>query len=63
MEKYVCSMCGWEYDPEKGLPALGVKPGTSFDDLLETFACPVCGAIKKHFMPRRAGGGKGIGGE
>ncbi len=53
MEKHICSMCGWEYDPERGFPVFGVQPGTPFEDVPETFACPVCGALKKNFMPRR----------
>ena len=54
MRKYVCTMCGWEYDPAKGHPAGGIAPGTPFDDLrAEDFECPVCDARKVHFMPRR----------
>ena len=33
MDKYVCSVCGYVYDPEKGDPEQGVKPGTPFADL------------------------------
>lgn len=54
MQVYVCSMCGWEYDPEQGCLALGVKPGTPFEDLPEDFCCPVCAARKVHFMPKEA---------
>lgn len=52
MDTYVCSMCGWEYKPEKGFPVFGVKPGTPFEEVPEDFSCPVCGARKVHFMPR-----------
>ena len=31
--KYVCPMCGWEYDEEAGAPELGIAPGTKFEDL------------------------------
>ena len=33
MEKYVCTVCGWVYDPAVGDPEHGIKPGTSFADL------------------------------
>ena len=49
MEKYVCSVCGFTYDPEKGLPELGIEPGTAFEDLPADFVCPVCGMSKEVF--------------
>lgn len=49
MEKYVCQVCGFEYDEEKGLPELGIAPGTEFEDLPEDFACPLCGVGKENF--------------
>ena len=27
MSKYVCDMCGWEYDPAEGYPEGGIEPG------------------------------------
>ena len=51
MKKYVCDVCGWEYDPEAGLPGQGIKPGTAFEDLPEDFVCPECGAAKGDFSP------------
>ena len=26
--KYVCDVCGWEYDEELGYPEGGIAPGT-----------------------------------
>ena len=26
--KYVCDVCGWEYDEEEGYPEGGIAPGT-----------------------------------
>lgn len=49
MEKYVCSVCGWEYDPEAGLPDQGIAPGTPFENLPDDFECPVCGVGKDEF--------------
>ena len=50
MQKYVCDVCGYEYDPAEG-DAPAVAPGTSFDKLPEDWTCPVCGAGKDQFSP------------
>ncbi len=49
MTKYVCPVCGWEYDPAVGIPDEGIEPGTSFADLPDDFVCPECGAPKDVF--------------
>ena len=51
MKKYVCTVCGYVYDPEIGDPDNGVQPGTKFDDVPNTWVCPVCGASKSEFEP------------
>ena len=47
--KYSCKVCGYVYDPAIGDPASGIKPGTSFEDLPDTWVCPVCSAPKSEF--------------
>ena len=47
--KYVCEVCGWEYDEELGAPEHGIAPGTRFEDLPEDFVCPLCGVDKENF--------------
>lgn len=47
--KYVCDICGWVYDEEKGSPENGIAAGTAFDDLPEDFVCPLCGVDKSNF--------------
>ncbi len=49
--KYVCDVCGWEYDPEAGDSDLGIVSGTPFEVLPEDFECPLCGAGKSEFSP------------
>ena len=49
MKKYVCEVCGWTYDEEKGYPEKGIAPGTKFEDLPQDFACPLCGVDKTNF--------------
>ena len=33
MDKYICGVCGFEYDPAEGDPEHGIPAGTPFDDL------------------------------
>ena len=35
MQKYICTPCGYVYDPEEGDAMSGVDPGTAFEDLPE----------------------------
>lgn len=49
MDKYVCQVCGYVYDPEQGDPEGDIPAGTSFEDLPEDWVCPVCGADKSEF--------------
>lgn len=49
MKKYVCTVCGYVYDPEVGDPDSGIEPGTSFEDIPEDWVCPVCGISKDMF--------------
>jgi len=47
--RYVCSVCGYVYDPEKGDPDGGIAPGTAFEDIPASWTCPICGAQKDNF--------------
>jgi rubredoxin len=49
MKKYICTICGYEYDPEVGDPDGGIQPGTPFEEISEDWVCPVCGASKDQF--------------
>ena len=49
MDKYVCELCGYVYDPAVGDPDNGIAPGTEFDELPEDWVCPLCGASKEDF--------------
>ncbi|MEA5516317.1 rubredoxin [Nodularia sp. UHCC 0506] len=57
MEKYICTVCGYEYDPEIGDPDSGISPGTPFEDIPEDWVCPVCGVTKDLFEPLVQQGG------
>lgn len=49
MERYVCQICGYIYDPAKGDPDGGISAGTPFANLPDDWVCPVCGASKSDF--------------
>ena len=49
MKKYVCTICGFVYDEEKGLPDEGIAPGTKLEDVPDDFVCPECGVGKDMF--------------
>ena len=51
MQKFVCDACGYIYDPAKGDPDNGVKPGTPFAQLPADWVCPDCGVGKEEFSP------------
>ena len=46
--KYVCDVCGWEYDEEKGYPEGGIAPGTKWEDVPADFECPLGTALEFH---------------
>ena len=49
MKKYVCNVCGWEYDEAVGDAENGIAAGTRFEDLPADFVCPLCGVDKDNF--------------
>lgn len=49
MKKYVCSVCGYVYDPAVGDSDNDVAPGTKWEDVPEDWVCPLCGVGKDEF--------------
>jgi len=49
--RYVCPVCGYAYDPEKGDPEHGIPAGTPFRDLPEDWRCPRCRQPRTRFNP------------
>ena len=47
--KYVCDVCGYIYDENTGEPEMDVTPGTKWDEVPDTFKCPLCGVGKDDF--------------
>ncbi len=50
MEKHVCTLCGYVYDPTEGDRDGEIEPGISFEDLHDGWTCPLCGAEKDQFQ-------------
>lgn len=46
---YMCVICGFIYEEEKGLPDEGFAPGTRWEDIPDTWVCPDCDAGKEDF--------------
>lgn len=49
MESYVCTICGYVYNEADGDPDHGIAPGTKWEDVPDTWVCPICGADKSAF--------------
>ncbi len=49
--KWICRACSNIYDPVVGDPDSGIAPGTPFEDIPDDWHCPICGAMKKAFVP------------
>lgn len=46
---YICMACGYVYNQEVGDQDSGIAPGTAFEDIPDTWVCPVCGVSKDMF--------------
>ncbi|NPA51328.1 MAG: rubredoxin [Aquificae bacterium] len=44
-----CRICGYIYDPKKGDPLRNISPGIYFEDLPDSWRCPVCKYQKWQF--------------
>ena len=51
MEKYLCVVCDYIYDPVLGMPEDGIAPGTPFAEIPDDWCCPDCGVSKEDFEP------------
>ena len=49
MKQYMCVICGFVYEEEKGWPEEGIEPGTKWDDVPSDWICPECAATKADF--------------
>jgi rubredoxin len=42
-QAYICDVCGYIYEVKRGEPRQKIMPGTPFESLPDSYACPVCG--------------------
>lgn len=49
MQKYVCTVCQYVYDPAVGDVDNGVAAGTAFEDVPNDWLCPLCSVGKDLF--------------
>jgi rubredoxin len=49
-DTWMCSICNYVYEPDKGDPDGGIAPGTPFEQIPDTWVCPICGAGKDAFV-------------
>jgi rubredoxin len=49
MKQYMCVICGFIYDEEKGWPENNIASGTKWEDVPADWICPECGATKEDF--------------
>ncbi len=51
MQKYICIVCDYIYDPLVGDKDTNIAAGTPFEDLPDDWECPDCGVGKEDFEP------------
>lgn len=49
--RYICSDCGYIYDPAQGDAMNDIPPGVPFDELPDDWCCPMCYVDKDRFDP------------
>jgi len=53
LKKYECSICGFIFDEAIGDSIKGIQPETKWIDVLDDWACPLCGASKSEFNEKQ----------
>jgi rubredoxin len=51
MERWICTVCEYIYNPLHGDDTSGIRPKTAFVSLPGSWVCPECGAGKDDFVP------------
>jgi len=49
MKRYMCVICAFVYEEEKGWIDDGIEPGTKWEDVPDDWVCPECAATKTDF--------------
>ncbi len=51
LKKWVCTSCGYVYDPVSGDKEHGIPAGIPFESLPDSWRCPICYVGKAEFDP------------
>ena len=51
LDLWICTICEYVYDPYVGDPDNGIEAKTPFLNLPNEWICPICGSVKKNFVP------------
>lgn len=51
--KFECTACTYLYEPLKGDDRNNISPNTPFEDLPDSYTCPVCRTPKRRFVSRK----------
>jgi len=51
MTKWICTTCGWIYNPAHGDAENEISPLRAFEDLPDSWNCPICKCAKESFEP------------
>lgn len=54
MREFKCGLCGYIFSEAVGLPEKNIPPGTKWEDIPDSFVCPLCGAPKAVFEEVKA---------
>ncbi len=49
MKLYMCVLCGFVFQEEKGCSEVGIEPATLWRDVPNSWKCPDCGSDKENF--------------
>ncbi|WP_327049717.1 rubredoxin [Geotalea uraniireducens] len=52
MDEYICTVCGYLYNPQLGDTDSGILPNTSFTQITDYWTCPKCEAVKSDFVKK-----------
>ncbi len=53
MNSWVCELCDFVYDEDKGIPDEGIPAGTPWQDVPDDWSCSYCGASKSAFEMKK----------
>lgn len=51
VQRWICTVCQYIYDPEEGDAVNNVPPQVPFTELTADWTCPVCKATSSFFVP------------